>query len=168
MPGCLQVSRGSFQREGQSYAPLSCCTLARDGAAESHSCLSLRRTDAREGLTQHAGTLHLQRGHKTARGTEGPNPALQRIQALPRAWCALEKNKGSPGLRAGRRPARPGGPPSVGRGAAPEARQPQPRTPVHLLMSSITTVLSIATWTAKALHVSKTASFLTEKGRTHQ
>lgn len=34
----------------------------------------------------------------------------------------------------------------------------------HLLMSSITTVLSIAMWTAKALHVSKTASFLTERG----
>ena len=101
MPGRLQVSRGSFQREGQSYAPLSCCTLARDGAAESHSCLSLRRTDAREGLTQHTGTLHLQRGHKTARGTKGPNPALQRIQALPRAWCALKENKGSPGLRVG-------------------------------------------------------------------
>lgn len=32
-------------------------------------------------------------------------------------------------------------------------------------MSSITTVLSIAMWTAKALHVSKTASFLT--GETH-
>lgn len=30
----------------------------------------------------------------------------------------------------------------------------------HLLISSITTVLSIAMWTAKELHVSKTASFL--------
>lgn len=33
-------------------------------------------------------------------------------------------------------------------------------------MSSITTVLSIAMCTAKALHVSKTASFLTEAGGT--
>lgn len=47
--------------------------------------------------------------------------------------------------------------------AAPQPRRPDPSS-CHLLMSSITTVLSIAMWTATALHVSKTASFLAERG----